>query len=90
MKQYDNSILSPCPYCGTKAFISHDSFQGYDFGWDVGCPRYCNNDDIHGLDENAPMKRRPIIHHCYTREEAILKWNTKAKTIKELMEGEIK
>ena len=43
--------LKPCPICGSKAYISKDIVDGFYFGWSVGCPRFCLNDGIHGIDE---------------------------------------
>ncbi len=71
--------LKPCPKCRAKAFVDHLKADGFDFGWSVGCPRYCNNDGIHGLDENAPREIRFAGHGYPTKEKAIEAWNDRVE-----------
>jgi len=51
-------LLPPCPICGKKAYLHHDIVDGFDFGWDAGCPSFCLNDGVHGItkshDPEAP------------------------------------
>lgn len=70
--------LSPCPICGTKAYISKDIVDGFYFGWSVGCPRFCLNDGIHGIDENAPREKYLSIFNLDSANECVEKWNRKA------------
>jgi hypothetical protein len=44
-----SELLKPCPICGAKAFVKHDVVDGFEFGWSVGCPRFCRDDGVHGL-----------------------------------------
>lgn len=70
--------LSPCPICGAKAFLSKDIVDGFYFGWSVGCPRFCLNDGIHGIDENAPREKYLSIFNLDSANECVEKWNRKA------------
>jgi hypothetical protein len=74
--------LSPCPICGTKAYISKDIVDGFYFGWSVGCPRFCINDGIHGIDENTPTEEHLSIFGLNTAEECVKKWNEKVDKLK--------
>lgn len=75
----DSVELKPCPICGAKAFVFHDNVGGFDFGYSVGCPRFCLDDGIHGMDYDTPddyvEKYKPIGHHYTTKERAVEAWN---------------
>lgn len=43
--------MPPCPICGKKAYLDHSIVDGFDFGWDAGCPSYCLDDGVHGITE---------------------------------------
>ena len=71
--------LKPCPVCGAKAVLSHDVVDGFDFGYSVGCPRYCIGDDIHGVDtfeqsEELSRKGRNLSEFGFFSAEAAEKW----------------
>lgn len=71
--------LKPCPLCDAKAFVHHDTVDGFDFGWSVGCPRACIGDRIHGLnDQESFEKARITMFYLPSREEAVKKWNERA------------
>ena len=73
--------LKPCPVCGAKAFISHDFVDGFDFGWSVGCPRFCIGDGIHGIDTpEGAEKCRLTCFYFFSKEEATEWWNGRADT----------
>ena len=74
--------LLPCPICGAKAFLSKDIVDGFYFGWSVGCPRFCLNDGIHGIDENTPDDKRLTIFGLDSPEECVEKWNAKVEKYK--------
>lgn len=73
--------LKPCPICGTKAYISKDIVDGFYFGWSVGCPRFCLNDGIHGIDENTPEDKHLSIHNLDSASECVEKWNEKVERL---------
>ena len=70
-----------CPVCGAKIFCSKDVVDGFYFGWSIGCPRYCNNDGIHGHDMNTPEEERLTIFYCDSKEDAIKKWRKRMLTL---------
>ena len=72
-------LLKPCPICGAKAFISKDVVDGFYFGWSVGCPRFCLNDGIHGIDENMPRENYLSIFNLDSAEECVIEWNKKCE-----------
>lgn len=74
--------LSPCPICGAKAYISKDIVDGFYFGWSVGCPRFCFNDGIHGINENSPEEDHLSIMCLDSASECVDKWNKKVEKIK--------
>lgn len=76
--------LKSCPICGSKAYISKDIVDGFYFGWSVGCPRFCLNDGIHGIDENAPRKKYLSIFSLDSADECVEKWN---RRVDEYSEG---
>lgn len=57
----------------------HDVIDGFEFGWSVGCPRYCNNDGIHGHDENTPEEIRLTGFSFISKEQAIKAWNDRVE-----------
>ena len=69
--------LKPCPICGSKAYISKDIVDGFYFGWSVGCPRFCLNDGIHGIDENTPKEKLLSIFYLNSANECVEEWNMK-------------
>ena len=73
--------LKPCPICGTKAYIGKDIVDGFYFGWSVGCPRFCLNDGIHGIDENTPEDKHLSIHCLDSASECVEKWNEKVERL---------
>lgn len=79
---YAKSKLSPCPICGTPAYISKDIVDGFDFGWSVGCPKFCFNDGIHNIDENSPEDEHLSIFLLGSALECVTEWNKKVEYIK--------
>lgn len=73
-KDYGNQKLPKCPICGKKAFIHRDIVDGFYFGWSVGCPAYCNNDGVHGHDENTPDELRLRRFYLDSKEECERWW----------------
>lgn len=71
--------LKPCPVCGSKAFVSHDVVDGFEFGWSVGCPRACIDDPVHKLNEKEFQEARLVMFHFITKEKAIEAWNRRAE-----------
>lgn len=69
--------LKKCPICGAKAYISKDIVDGFYFGWSVGCPRFCLNDGIHGIDENTPTGKHLSIMNLDSAKECVERWNKK-------------
>lgn len=67
--------LKKCPICGTKAYISKDIVDGFYFGWSVGCPRFCFNDGIHGIDKNTPTEKHLSIMNLDSATECVERWN---------------
>lgn len=75
--------LKPCPICGAKAFVSHDVVDGFEFGWSVGCPRFCRNDGIHGFDDDMPEDefeaKRLTGFNYLTKDKAVEAWNDRVE-----------
>lgn len=67
--------LKPCPVCGAKAYLRRDIVDGFDFGYSVGCPRYCLYDGIHGHTEKTPEEEHFSKHYFVSAEEAAEWWN---------------
>lgn len=68
--------LKPCPKCGAKAFIHRDAPDGFFMGYSAGCPRYCVNDGIHGINTFEEHKEKAYaVYGCFTRQQAIDEWN---------------
>lgn len=65
-------LLPPCPICGKKAFLSHDTIDGFDMGWSAGCLSYCLNDGVHGITESYD----PEAPHMssWSAEGAVVGW----------------
>ena len=76
--------LKNCPICGAKAFLSHDVVDGFDFGYSVGCPRYCIGDGIHGVDtfeESDKLDENGLNltgFMFYSKKDAEEWWNRRA------------
>lgn len=66
------SELRNCPYCGSSAMVIHmvDTYDGADFGWDAGCPRWSLYDKVH--DQSKP---KPKVRGLLSKKEAIEAWN---------------
>ena len=77
---YDKRLV-PCPICGKKASVSHYIIDGFDWGWDAGCAAFCLFDGVHGITKDVPFDLWPTVRGCNTKEEAINKYNEKAKCI---------
>jgi len=77
--------LPPCPICGKKAYLSHDVFDGADYGYSAGCTAFCINDGVHGFDDfnDTYNPKMPSFHGCDTKEEAFEKWVNYCKRFKE-------
>lgn len=71
--------IMPCPICGAKAFVSHDVVDGLDFGWSVGCPRACINDNVHRLNEEEFHKAKLVMFSLPTKQKAIEAWNKRCR-----------
>lgn len=75
-----NEKLLPCPVCGGKAYVAHDIVDGFDFGWSVGCARFCIQDGIHGCDDyESAEKARLSFFYISSKEEAIRIWNERCQ-----------
>lgn len=70
-----------CPVCGSNIFCHKDVADGFYFGWSIGCPRYCNDDGIHGHDMNTPEEERLTIFMCDSKEDAVNKWKKRMKNL---------
>lgn len=66
--------LKPCPVCGAKAFLSHDVVDGFDFGFSIGCPRYCIGDGIHGIETVEENEKRRLAASCFFSKEKAEEW----------------
>ena len=44
--------MPPCPICGKKAYLMHNIIDGFDYGYDAGCPSFCLDDGVHGISES--------------------------------------
>ena len=51
-----------CPICGKKAYLDHSIVDGFDFGYDAGCPSFRLDDGVHGISEPYHPDR-PHINH---------------------------
>ena len=70
--------LKPCPVCGAKAYLHRDIVDGFDFGYSVGCPRYCLYDGIHGHTLETPEDKHYTKHLFSSKEQAADWWNRRA------------
>lgn len=75
---HDKRLL-PCPICGKKAVVEHYFIDGFEFGWDAGCPSFRRNDGVHGVGIDDGYDKFPRVSMCNSKEEAIDQWNVKAK-----------
>lgn len=64
--------MPPCPICGKKAYLDHSIVDGFDFGYDAGCPSFCLDDGVHGISE----PHHPDAPHIseYSAERAFYAW----------------
>ena len=79
--------LPPCPICGKKAYLSHDVFDGADYGYSSGCPAFHLKDGIHGIDDMfSDEKTWPSFLYCDTAKQAFNKWVRYCNKFKEKKE----
>ena len=72
--------LMPCPICGAKAFIKHDVVDGFNFGWEVGCPAAKIGDEVHGLKDYEAFKAARLnFMFMHSRMQAARVWNDRCK-----------
>ena len=72
--------LMPCPICGAKAFISHDVIDGFNCGWEVGCPDARIGDEVHGCNDYDSFKKARLhFMFVHSRDQAIKLWNDRCK-----------
>ena len=69
-----------CPICGKKAYLDHSIVNGFDFGYDAGCPSFCLNDGVHGISESHHQDA-PHIHH-WSADGAFTRWNAYCERMK--------
>lgn len=69
--------MPPCPICGKKAYLDHSIVDGFDWGWDVGCPVFCLDDGIHGISE--PYDPRAPHVSSWSAGKAFDEWLTYCK-----------
>lgn len=70
-----------CPICGRKAWVTHELVDGFDFGWDAGCPVFKLDDGIHGITDETPKEKWLCVQGLASRKEAISAWNERVKKI---------
>ena len=76
-----DEVLKRCPVCGAKAFISRDVIDGFDFGWSVGCPRFCIVDGVHGIDTREDAEKCGLTGFgFFSKNEATEWWNGRTDT----------
>lgn len=85
MSIYYDKRLEPCPICGKKAYVSHNIVDGFEFGWDAGCPAACLDDGVHGynLDSDINDGGFPRVSFLNFKEDAITAWNKWVEKYKE-------
>ena len=72
----DNPELAPCPICGKKAFVMHSVVDGFDFGWDAGCPTAKLGDGVHGFEHGDELTEDfPRVSYRVSKNDAIKAWN---------------
>jgi hypothetical protein len=88
MIDYDES-LEPCPICGSKAYVAHIKADGFDFGWDAGCPVFKRDDGVHGIgwDDEVRNEIWPRVECRASRDGAIAAWNVWLRKYKALHGG---
>lgn len=79
-----------CPKCGGKVTIRYNVVDGADFGFSIGCDRYCHYDGIHGTTFDTPEKDWYAIHYLSSKKECVEKWNQRVKYLKEKEKNEHK
>ena len=77
--------MPPCPICGKKAYMMHGIVDGFDFGFDGGCPSFCLNDGKHGIAELSDPKSPNVKGFSYRSVYA--KWLNYCKRMKERING---
>lgn len=78
--------IEKCPICGGKSTVIHMKADGFDFGFDCGCAKFCINDGIHNINFDTPQEMHPKVTH-WERRTCIRLWNEKAKRMKEEING---
>lgn len=74
-----------CPICGRKAYLMHIIVDGFDFGYDVGCPVFCLDDGIHGISESYDPNAPHI--NSYSAEKAVKAWKEYCDRMEEKKHG---
>ena len=72
--------ISNCLLCGGRAFVTHDIFDEYDFGWSIGCARAKIGDKYHNLnDYDSFHNARITFYGLNNKEQAIKIWEKRCK-----------
>ena len=72
--------LPPCPICGATPYVRCDIVDGFDFGWSVGCPRFCINDGYHGCDDYESAEKIQLkFSYLPSKEAAEKEWILRCK-----------
>lgn len=86
MKRKD---LPKCPYCGSRAFLRHDVYNGVDYGYTCGCPKFYDfvrrtdrgDDGIHQFVRDGKKIDDVMSISFVTRYMAIRVWCRKCEEI---------
>lgn len=83
--EWENGQLEPCPICGKKAYVAHMVVDGFEFGWDAGCPTAKRDDGVHGVgwDDEITADNFPRVSYRVTKDGAITAWNEWVRKWKE-------
>jgi hypothetical protein len=74
--------LKKCPLCGANAFVKKDEFDGYYFGWSVGCPRACIGDRTHKIDDPIEFRKARLTMHGFdSKQQAVNEWNNRVENV---------
>lgn len=75
-----NDNLHRCPVCGAKAFIHKDVYEGYFYGWSVGCPRACIGDRTHRIKDHDEFHNARLTMFGFdSKRQAVEAWNRRSK-----------